>query len=118
MNKLFGINVKCFGSDLRPDEQYAFLRVSVLLLDTGAAAVKQAEPRSAVPISHAADFDSGLLEHLVQRGLLNGCWGDALLVCQILQLPERGKGSPQMRFGTNVGMCAFVFPSSVNNYKV
>lgn len=52
-----------------------------VLLDPRVASVEQAEPRSAVPISHSTDCDSGLLEHLVQCRFLNGCWRDALLVC-------------------------------------
>lgn len=55
-----------------------------VLLDPGAAGVEQAEPRSAVPITHSAACDSGLLEHLVQCGFLNSCWRDPLLVCQKL----------------------------------
>lgn len=60
-----------------------------VLLHPWAAVVEQAKTRLAVPISHSADRDSGLLEHLVQCGFLNGCWRDALLVCQELQLPVR-----------------------------
>jgi len=71
---------------------------SVLFLDTGAAAiVKQAESRSAAPIRPPADCNSGLLEHLVQGRLLNGCWGDALLVGQRLQLPVKGRESRVFR---------------------
>lgn len=64
-------------------------RPSSVLLHPWASVVEEAETRPAVPVSHPADRDSGLLEHLVQRGFLNGCWGDALLVCQGLQLPAR-----------------------------
>lgn len=28
--------------------------------------------------------------HLIQQSLLYGCWGDLLLVCQMLQLPAMG----------------------------
>ena len=68
---------------------------SVLLLDVGAAVVEQVEPRSAV--SRSADRDSGLLQHLVQGGFLYGCWGDALLVGQVLQLPVRGRDNLAFR---------------------
>lgn len=77
-------------------QQYTFVRLclsvnSVLLFDHWVTGVEQAEPRSAISISHSTDCDPGLLEHLVQRGLLNGRWRDTLLVCQELQLPGRGR---------------------------
>lgn len=63
---------------------------SVLLIPRGAG-VEQAEPCPAVPIGHSADGHPGLLENLVQCGFLNGCRRDALLVCEKLQLPVRGR---------------------------
>ena len=74
---------------------------SVLLLHIGATIVEQAEPCPAVPISHSADCDSGLLEHLVQCGFLNGCRGDSLLVGQILQLPVRGRETLVLTYSVN-----------------
>lgn len=65
---------------------------SSVLLHPGAAVVEEAQARVAVAVSYPADCDSGLLQHLVQGGLLNGCWWDSLLVCQGLQLPVRETG--------------------------
>lgn len=62
---------------------------SVLLLGTSVAVVEDAEARPAIAAGRAAD--AGLRQHLVQRGLLNGGRGDALLVSQVLQLPGQGE---------------------------
>lgn len=73
---------------LKPCSRNVVLLSSVLL-HPRVAVVEQAKTRPAVPVSHSADGDSGLLEHLVQCCFFNGCWRDALLVCQRLQLPVR-----------------------------
>lgn len=93
-----GCDVRPFGRTAGGDVEiieWGWSRVCVrssvasVLFHPRAAVVEQANPRPAVPISHSADCDSGLLQHLVQCRLLNGCWRDALLVCQELQLPVR-----------------------------
>jgi len=84
---------------------------SVLLFDPRAAIVEQAEARFAVPITDSADRDSGLLQHFVQRGFLNGCWRDALLVRQRLQLPVR-RGQKKTKKPLNVSIFLHLY-----NYK-
>lgn len=90
---------------------------SSVLLHPGAAVVEQAKTGPAVPVGHATDGDSGLLQHLVQRRFLNGCRRDALLVGQRLQLPER-RAEKKVRIWKTVGLEDFaVYNSSSSGTK-
>lgn len=90
---------------------FAWIPRSGLLLDR-AASVEQAESWSAVSISQTTAGNTGLLEHLVQCGFLNGCRRDTLLICQKLQLPVR------RREHTEETLCVCSIYVKVLNYLI
>lgn len=73
-------------------ESVGVSREPSVLLDSRGSGVEEAEAWPAVAVGHVTDGHSGLLQHLVQGGLLDGGRRDALLVCEVLQLPARRWG--------------------------
>lgn len=77
--------------DMNPSLSVGPSFISVLFFDARRAIVEQLEARLAVPTAVSTDCDSGLLQHFVQGGFLNGRWRDALLIREELQLPAKNK---------------------------